>query len=187
MSYLPLAGLILSGSTLVAAPSVSASGSTVVQSQHAQESAQAWELLKEVQSIARDLRRDAATLESYKLRGLSWQSHAYQLTLTKQHINAIGSRVEELQTIRSTSAPWQQRAIDTIVPLAVQLASRTEDAISHLNENRHELFAPTYTNHLSAIATSAAQIKKSVDVFLDLASTQDKLDYLHERVAAIES
>jgi hypothetical protein len=187
VSYLPLAALILSGSGLVAAPSVSAVGPPVVQSQHAQESDQASELLKEIQSIARDLDRDAATLESYKLRGLSWQSHAYQLTMAKQHINAVGSRVEKLQALRSSSAPWQQRAIDTITPVAVQLASRTEDAINHLNESRHELFAPTYTNHLSAIAINASQMKQSVEIFLDLARTQEKLDNLHERIAGMES
>ncbi len=48
MSYLPLAALILSGSGLVAAPSVSAVGPPVVQSQHTQESGQASELLKEI-------------------------------------------------------------------------------------------------------------------------------------------
>lgn len=187
MSYLPVAALILSGSALVSPPPASAAGPPVVQSENIQESTRASQLLKEIQSIARDLKRDAARLETYNFGGFSWQSHAHQLTLAKQHINAIGSRVEDLQAIRSAAAPWQQQAIDAIVPVAVQLASRTENAISHLNENRHHLFAPAYTDHLSAIATSAAQMKQSVDVFLDLANTQDKLDNLRERVAAIES
>jgi len=187
MSYLPVAALILSGSGLVAAPSASGVAPPVVLLQHAQESDQASELLKEIQSITRDLDRDAATLESYNLRGLSWQSHAYQLMLAKQHINAVGSRVEKLQALRGGSAPWQQRAIDTITPVAVQLASRTEDAINHLNESRRELLSPTYTNHLSAIATGASQMKQSVDIFLDFARTQEKLDNLQERIAEIES
>lgn len=186
LSHLPLTALILSGCGLVAAPSVSAAGSSVVRSQHAQESDQASKLLKEIQSVARDLERDAATLERYQLRGLSWQSHAYQLRVAKQHINAVGSRVEQLQALRNSSAPWQQRAIDTITPVAVQLASRTEDAINHLNENRRELFAATYTDHLSSIATSASQMKQSVDIFLELARTNEKLDDLHQRIAEME-
>jgi hypothetical protein len=187
MSYLPVAALILSGSALFAAPSVLAVSSPAIQSQTTQGSAQASRLLKEIQSIAHDLRRDAAVLESYKLGRLSWQSHAHQLTLAKQHINAIGSRIENLQAIRSAAEPWQQQAIDAIVPVAAQLASRTEKAISHLNDNRSHLFAPAYTDHLSAIATNSDQMKQSVDVFLELASTQDKLDNLRERIATIES
>jgi hypothetical protein len=187
MSYLPVAALILSGSALFAGPSVSALGPPVVQSENAQGSAQASQLLQEIQLIAQDLKRDAATLESYRLGQLSWQSHAHQLTLAKQHINGIGVRLENLKAIRDTAEPWQRQAIDAIVPVAVQLASRTESAINHLNENRRHLFAPVYTDHVSAIAASADQMKQSVDVFLELASTQDKLDRLHERVAAIES
>jgi hypothetical protein len=187
MAYLPVAALILSGSSLFAAPSVSAVGPPGVQSETARDSARASQLLEEVRSIASDLSRDAATLESYKLKRLSWESHAYQLTLAKQHINAIGDRVEDLKAIRSTAAPWQQQAIDAVVPVAVQLAARTQDAINHLNENQLHLFAPAYTDHLSAIAANADKMKQSVDVFLDLASAQDKLDNLQERVAASES
>jgi hypothetical protein len=187
ISYLPVAALILSGSALFAVPSASAVAPPVIQSENAQGSAQASQLLQKIQLIAQNLKRDAATLESYRLGQLSWQSHAHQLTLAKQHINGIGVRLENLKAIRDTAEPWQQQATDAIVPVAVQLASRTESAINHLKENRRHLFAPVYTDHVSAIAASADQMKQSVDVFLELASTQDKLDRLHERVAAIKS
>jgi hypothetical protein len=162
-------------------------GAPVIQSQTATSSAQASQLLEEIQSIAYELSSDAATLESYKLGQLNWESHAYQLTLAKQHINAIGGRLQELEAIRNTAEPWQQQAIGRIVPLAVQLAARTENAIKHLNENRRYLFAPVYTEHLTAIADHADQMKQSVDVALELANTQDKLDVLREKIAATES
>jgi hypothetical protein len=187
MSYLPVAALMVFGSTLIAAPAASAIGPPVVQSEKMQASAQASRLLNEIRFIAHDLRRDAARLESFKFGGLSWQVHADQLTLAKQHINAIGSRVEKLQAIRSTAEPWQQRAIDAIIPVAVQLASRTETAMNYLNDNRRHLFAPAYTDHLRAIANNAVQMKQAVDVFLDLNRTENKLDDLRDRVAAIES
>jgi hypothetical protein len=111
------------------------------------------------------------TLESYKLGGLDWRSHAHQLALAKQHINGIGDRLQNLQAIRNTAAPWQQQAIESIVPVATQLAARTEAAI----------------NHLSTIAEHSDQMKQSIDVFLDMATTQDKLDSLRDKVAAMES
>lgn len=187
MAYLPVAALIVSGSSLFAGPSVSAVGPPAVESKITQDSAQASQLLEEVRSIANSLSRDAATLESFTLSGLTWQSHADQLMLAKQHINAIGTRLGNLQAIRGTAAPWQQQAIDAIVPVALQLASRTEAAINHLNDNPQHLFVPEYTSHLTAIASNADQMKQSVDVFLDLASRQNKLDNLRERVADVES
>jgi len=188
LSYLPVAALILSGSLLLAAPSASAVGPPIVQSEiSSPSSAEASQLLKEVRAIAYDLRRDAATLESYTFSRLDWRTHADQLSLAKQHINAIGDRLESLEAIRSTVAPWQQQAIESIIPVAAQLAARTEAAINHLNGNRGHLFAPEYTDHLSTIAEHSDQLTRSVNVLLELASTQEKLDSLRDKVAAMES
>jgi hypothetical protein len=188
LSYLPVAALVVSGSLLLAAPSASAVGPPVVESEmSSRSSAEASQLLKEVRAIAYELRRDAATLESYTLSRLDWRTHAFQLSLAKQHINAIGDRLESLQAIRSSAAPWQQQAIESIVPVAAQLATRTEAAINHLNEKRGHLFAPEYVGHLSTIAEHSSQLKQSVNLFLELASTQEKVDMLRDKVAALES
>jgi hypothetical protein len=186
-SYLPVAALILSGSALLAAPTGVPVGSPVVQTESTQASAHANELLKEIRSIATELSREAATLESYKLGRLSWQSHAYQLTLSKGHLNAIGERLEKLQAIRDSAAPWQKQAISALVPLAQQLASRTEDAIKHLNGNHHQLFASPYTDHLTTIAASSDDIRQTASLFLELARTQERLDDLLGRIVDIES
>ena len=166
MSYLPMAASILFGSSLFAASPAS------------QTSAEASRLLTEVRSIAHALNRDAATLESYRLAGITWQSHAHRLALAKQHINSIGERLESLGAMRSSAAPWQQEAIDSISPVAAQLASRTQAAIHHLNKSPGHLFAPVYTEHLGAIAEHADRMKQSVDAFLELAGAQNKLDKL---------
>jgi hypothetical protein len=187
IALLPLAAFMLTGSALLAGPVSPGVGPPDVQSENQSSSTQASQLLEEIQSITRSLERDAGTLNSYRNKGLSWQSHAVQLNLAKQHINAIGDRLETLQQIQSTAEPWQQDAIAAIVPVAVELASRTTDAINHLNEYQSRLFVPAYTGHLSAIYENANQMKESVDLHLDLASTQDKLDRFEERVAVAES
>jgi hypothetical protein len=188
LSYLPAAALILSGSSLLAGPPVSGVSPPAVQSEtSSQSSEEASRLLEEVRAIAYDLERDAATLKSYTFSRLHWQTHADQLRLAKEHINALGDRLERLQAIRGTAASWQQEAIESIVPVTAQLAARTEDAISHLNENRNHLFAPEYTDHLSTIADHSDQLKQSVNIFLELANTQEKLDSLREKAAALES
>ncbi|MFL6415046.1 MAG: hypothetical protein ACJ74Y_05185 [Bryobacteraceae bacterium] len=185
-SYRCAATLILSGLTLFAAPSVSTAGPPVVQSEVAEESSDALELLEQVRSISRDLARDAATLESYTLGRLSWQTHAYQLNSAKEHINAIGERLQSLQAIRHTAAPWQRQAIDAMIPVARELASRTEDAIRHLNDNHQRLLEPVYTNHLRTIAQNSEQIKQTTSLFLDYANTQERLNDLKERLTTTQ-
>jgi hypothetical protein len=144
--------------------------------------AEASKLLKEVQSRAGELSRDAERLDSYTRGGLSRQSHGAQLTLVKDQINAIGLRLEILQAIRNQAAPWQQQAIDSVVPVAVNLAAHTEAAILHLNGSGNVLWHPDYTGHLRAIADRSGRVKDTIDLHLEMASTTDKLERLRDRV-----
>jgi hypothetical protein len=143
--------------------------------------AEASKLLKEVQFRAGQLTRDAGTLGTYTRSTNSRASHGNQLTLVKDHINAIGVSLEMLQAIREDAAPWQQQAIDAIVPDAVEVAAHTEAAILHLNESVKPLWYADYTNHLRAISDHSDRVKDAVDLHLEMASTQDKLDRLRGR------
>ena len=172
LAYVPMAALVLSGSTLFAASS---------------ESAEASRLLGEVRSMAHELNRDAATLASYTRGRLSTKSHADRLSRAKHNVNAIGDRLNSLQTMKASVAPWQQEAIDSLAPVAAKLASSTQAAIVHLNENPGQLFVPSYTGHLSAIAENADRMQESVNVFLDAAGTQDRLHGLRDKAAALRS
>lgn len=169
--------------SLFASPAIELCTSTV-QKESRSLPAEATQLLREIQSTATILARDAATLESYRYVTLSPESHAGQLTVARQHINAVGKRLGRLQEIQGAAAPWQQQAIDSIVPMGLKLAARTEAAILHLNQNGKHLWAPVYKDHLKAIADSADRMKEFVDLHLELASTQDKLEELRDRVAA---
>ncbi len=174
-------------SCLAAAASILFGSSLFAASPASESSREASRLLTEVRSIAHALNRNAATLESYRLAGLTWHSHAHRLTLAREHINSIGDRLESLAAMRGSAAPWEQEAIDSITPVAAQLASRTEAAIKHLNEHPRHLYAPVYTGHLGAIAEHADRMQESVDVFLDLASSQAKLDNLRVQATALRS
>lgn len=175
----------MSGGSLVAASPAIAPCECTVQSQDWNFPGEASQLLKEIQSTAARLTDHAETLKSYSRSGMSRTSHASQLTSAKEHINAIGERLERLQTIRHAALPWQQQAIDTIVPVAANVATHTEAAIHHLNQNPNHLWAPAYGERLQTIAERASEMKKSVDLHLELASTQERLEDLRNKVAAI--
>jgi len=147
--------------------------------------AEASQLLEQIQSEAAQLRAHAATLKTYTRGGFDWQTHAGQLTLAKNSINEIGERLERLQSIRHAAEPWHSQAIDSIVPVAVNLAGSTESAIQYLKENRNRLWSPAYTGHLNSISERADQVKEYVDLHLEMASTQNKLEQLQGKAALI--
>ncbi len=144
-------------------------------------------LLKQIKTLSGKLSTDASVLESFNRQPrMSWQGHAHQLTKTKEHINAIGERLGQLQAMKSMSAPWQQQAIDRITVVSSQLADRTTSAIVHLNENRTYLFSPAYADHLLAISDQSAELKDSVDAFFEFRDTAKKLDQTQQKLDGLQ-
>jgi cell division septum initiation protein DivIVA len=76
-----------------------------------------------------DNREVSKLLEDIKVQAADLQRDSDEL---KDRINKIGETIQKLQNMRSAS-PWQQEAIDRIIPVAQKLASNTTAAIEHLN------------------------------------------------------
>jgi hypothetical protein len=179
--YAAMSVVLLTGSLMASSPK-SPPDTVAVQATAWNFQKEASDLLEETRLLSSKLRVDADQLESYTGSKLSWQSHGDQLTLVKDHINQMGGRLERLQEIRHVASPWQQQAIDRMVPVAVELATRTQAAIEHLNENQSYLFAPTYTGHLSTIAEQAGTLNESANTFVEYGKIQEKLDQLREKL-----
>lgn len=185
-AYVPLLALALT-SLASASPPVSATNSTDTECQVLNFESEANGLLKEIKTLSGNLKTDAGTLESYRRQTqLSWKTHAHQLNQIREHINAIGQRLDRLQTIQSVTAPWQQLAIGQIVPVAANVAAHTESAIQHLNENHNHLFAPVYGGHLTSISDSSADLKDYLDAFLEYGDTSDKLDRMQQKLDQLQ-
>jgi hypothetical protein len=56
----------------------------------------------------------------------------------------VGEHTAELQAIHQDVVPWQQQAINEVTSHAVEVATNTEAAINHLQENRNRLFVSEY-------------------------------------------
>jgi hypothetical protein len=181
-----LAGVMAAGA-LTAAPRSVFVGAAVCQSEDRNFPAEASSLLKEVQFTATLLARDAGILQSYSRSGLSRESHTDRITVVKHHINNMGEKLNRLQAIRHLVTPWQQQAIDSVVSPAMMLAAHTQAAIEHLNERRNNLWHPDYTDHLRGIYDRSGQVKEAVNLHLEMADTQDKLESLQERTNALGS
>jgi len=145
------------------------------------------QLLVQSQKAAVQLEHDAAVLETFTRSSLSWRSHASQLTAIKDHINAMGEDAKRLQEIRHTAAPWQQQAIDRIIPLMAEMASLTESAIEYLNANPNGLHTPEYTEYLKEKAELAAELSALISDFVKYDRAKAKLAELEKSLGAAGS
>ena len=136
-------------------------------------------LLAEIKKETAELTLHADTLGTFaRSPRYSWQSHAFCLERVKGHINAVGERTAELQQIRYAVLPWQQQAIAEVTAHAAQIAASTQAVIVHLRANQNRLFVSEYRDHLSTIAARSADMKETVDKFLDYEAAQQRLDRL---------
>ena len=171
-------------------PLLASSSSTVSPKTSGTAAYQAWDseadasaLLKEIKSISATLKTATGTLESFSRQPqLSWQTHAYQLNQVREQINTFGEHLDGLQAMQSGMAPWQQSALDQMMPLAAIIAAHAESAIQHVNEHRPYLFAPVYADHLTSLSNRSGDLKQTLDTFLEWGDTLDQLDRLEQKL-----
>src|SRR6267378_5761609 len=134
------------------------------------------QLLEDIKVQAADLQRDSDELESFSRSNVSWESHAAELEAIKERINKIGQTIQKLQNMRSSASPWQQEAIDRIIPVAQKLASNTTAAIEHLNKNPLRINEPQYQQYLKSNAEAASNLATLVKDFVEYGKTRTTLE-----------
>jgi hypothetical protein len=136
-------------------------------------------LLEEVRNLSARAAEGTDHLNLASRRNsLDWRSHSRHLTDITTHINAMGEKLDRLQEIHGMIAPWQQRAVERVMPNAVALAGHTEEAIAYLNEYQSRLWAPPYRDRVSAMSEQVREIRSTITAFLDYAKTSDRLKAL---------
>ncbi|HET9179469.1 MAG TPA: hypothetical protein VFQ24_14015 [Terriglobia bacterium] len=140
-------------------------------------------LLQEIRSLSSKA-ADKADLLNFASRrnSLDWRSHAGHLGEISTHINAMGDKLDRLQEIQSMIAPWQQEAVERVVPTAATLAGHTEEAIAFLNEHQIRLWTPTYTDSIKAMSEHVEEINSTVSSFLDYGKTSDRMKGLENHL-----
>ncbi len=179
--------LILAAGALNSARAQEPTPSVTIQAESPALEQEASKLLKDVRSTAVTLTREAAILDSYGRSDISRSGHSIRITLVREHINTIGKTLDRLQEIRGDVAPWQQQAIDYVVPVAADLAAHTEAAILHLNQPFKPLWDMSYTAHLRAIYDRSSAVKETVDVHLDMAEAGERLEKVRSLTGEIDS
>ena len=146
------------------------------------ENPQVTQLLTEARDRAAVLSRDADEMESLTRTDASWETHATMLEQIKEHVNALGRVAEKLKSARDSAAPWQQQAIDRMLPTLKELADNTTAAIQHLNENKTRPTSGSYTEYLKENTETAHELSSMISSFVKYGETRARLERLEQRL-----
>lgn len=143
------------------------------------------DMLAAFESKAIETRRDAAMLESKRRnRRLSWQTHANQLSVMKEHINEMGKMLAELEGMKSQATLFQEKAIEAARPHLEDMAQRVGKGLIWLNEDRHSISKAEYMDNLHGIWSSADRLYEEVDTIIDYHEARIRLHELTQEPVA---
>ena len=78
---------------------------------------QVTKLLEDIKTQAADLQKDSDELESFTHSDLSWESHAQELNLIKERINAIGETIQKLHSCAPALRRGSAKLLTALFPL----------------------------------------------------------------------
>jgi uncharacterized membrane protein YccC len=107
-------------------------------------------LLSQARTQAWQTAQDADTLQSYTMSPMAWESHAAQLRLIQDRVNALAKTTQQLNEQRAQGSPWQQAAIDRINPLLTDMNDALAATITALNDHPERVNMPTYREYAHA-------------------------------------
>ena len=107
-------------------------------------------LLSQARTQAWQAAQDADTLQSYTMSPMAWESHAAQLRLIQDRVNALAKTTQQLNEQRAQGSAWQQAAIDRINPLLTDMNEALAATITALNDHPERVNMPTYRDYAHA-------------------------------------
>jgi hypothetical protein len=147
-----------------------------------EENPEVTQLLQDAKEKAAVLSRDADEMEALTRSDVSWETHASMLDTMKEDVNDLAHDVEKLTAARDKASPWQQQAIDRMLPLMRELAANTTAAINHLKERPTRPTSGSYAEYLRQNSETARQLSDMIRSFVDYGDTRAKLDKLEQKL-----
>ena len=140
--------------------------------------------LKRAQASAAAVADEADELRRIANSMFSPDWHLDKLTALKGEVNRMGQEISSLRAERESLAPWEQQAVDEVLPLLQATAANTESAIEYFNENRDRLWMETYRDYADRVWRGSDQIAKILKNYLKSDRLLDQEVYVEERIRA---
>ena len=139
-------------------------------------------LLAETKSMAFQLREDADFMESFNRSTASWETHATQISIIREHINELGKQETKLQEARAEASVWQKTAIDRIMPYLNELEGYTSAVIEHLNAAPRKLNTAEYKDYLEANSDYAGDLAMMISNFVSYGKHKERMEHLSDKL-----
>jgi hypothetical protein len=140
--------------------------------------------LKQVQASAAAVAAEADQLSMLANPAYSPLSHLIELTALKDDVNRMGQEIRSLKVERESLAPWEQQAVDEVLPLLQATAANTESAIECFNENSHHLWTKAYRDYADHVFQDSEQISTTLKSYLKYDKLRDQQVQVEERIRA---
>lgn len=145
---------------------------------------QAKKTLKQAQASAAAVADEADELKRIANPMLSPGWHLDKLTALKSEVNRMGQEISSLRAERESLAPWQQQAVDEVLPLLQATATNTASAIEYFNENSDHLWMESYRNYAGRVWQGSDQIARILKGHLKSERLAYQEVYVDERIRA---
>jgi hypothetical protein len=122
--------------------------------------------IKEVQASAAAVADEADHLRITANSNSGPDSHLAKLAALKGEVNWMGQEICSLEAERESLAPWEQQAVDQVLPLLQAAAANTESAIEYLSKNRDRLWTEAYRDYAHRVWQDSAQIAQTLKHYL---------------------
>lgn len=135
-------------------------------------------LLADAKQQAAELQHDSDQMATFTRSNVTWHSYATQLHAIREHINATGRVLADLNAARSSGSAWQQTAIDRVQPILKELASNTETTIKMLNDHQGRVHMKPFQDYVQANSEMATDLSKVIADFVDYGNAKAKTERL---------
>ena len=135
--------------------------------------------LKQVQASAAVVANEADQLRRMGSSKWSPDTHLAKLMALKGEVNRMGQEISSLKAERESLAPYEQQALDNVLPLLQATAENTGSAIEYFNQNGDRLWTKTYRSYADRVWQDSEQIASTLKDCL-------KYDKLREQEAQAE-
>jgi hypothetical protein len=151
------------------------------------DSEQVSKLFADAKAEAHELERDADDLQTFMRSTMSWESHARQISMVREHVNKAGKILTRLNEARDTASPWQQKAIDNIYPLLKELADNTGTTINYLNDNKERIHHSTeYKDYVVANYDLSKELAALISDYVAYGKNKAEFNRLEEKLQVAE-
>jgi hypothetical protein len=147
-----------------------------------QDSQEVSRLLREARTSARKLAVTTDEFHSYTRSKMDWRSHAVKAHQVKREVNALGVTVKQLEAMKAEAALWQREAIESIKPIALELAQNTQFVIERINESPKHLGHPEYKDALASKFELATQLASMMDDYVRYGETKTAFEELESKL-----